>query len=414
MFKVQEAEASLIGVPITLAEFWATLKPLKDTAPGPDGISHIYIKKLWDILGPLILDAWHHSLEINKKTTSHERSYLRLIPKPGEDIMLLTNWRPITLSNCDHKLITRVYNNSLINIVGKYISITQTAYIKNRNITDNIRIISSAIQLSNYEPFVNGSIMALDAQKAFNSINHNYLALVLNSICLNNFVPIFRLLYQNLSNKLIINNEIASRHQVKNGVKQGDALSCTLFILAIEPLIRNINKNENIRHLKSAFLQFKWPKVVGYADDITCITMNDIGTKQAIFTEYEKFSKISGLLLNADKTEIYDFTDGRRQNAITKVTYLGEQIELKSMDKIKINDIILCKNRSLQNTINCDLLITKMEQYFMSWSRRNLSLLGKIQIYKTYGLSQFLYHLSVIEPDQESWKKINKTINKFI
>jgi hypothetical protein len=57
MFKLEENEANIMNMPITLAELWLALKPLKDTAPGPDGITHIYLKKLWDILGPLIVEA---------------------------------------------------------------------------------------------------------------------------------------------------------------------------------------------------------------------------------------------------------------------------------------------------------------------------------------------------------------------
>ncbi len=55
-----------------------------------------------------------------------------------------------------------------------------------------------------------------------------------------------------------------------------------------------------------------------------------------------------------------------------------------------------------------------MDRHFSSWSKRNLSILGKIQIYKTFGLSQFLYHLAVLEPDENSWKTINAKISKFI
>ncbi len=142
LFTLNEAEANQMNMPITLQELWGALKPLKDTAPGPDGITHIYLKKLWDIIGPLILDAWEYSIRQNKKTHSHER----LIPKIGKDSTLLANWRPITLSNCDHKLITRVYNNRLVRILGNYIMNTQTAYLKTRNITDNIRIVNAAIQ----------------------------------------------------------------------------------------------------------------------------------------------------------------------------------------------------------------------------------------------------------------------------
>jgi hypothetical protein len=151
---------------LPLDELWAALKPLKDTAPGPDGISHLYLKKLWPILGPIILNAWNYSLQINKMPPSHYSSLLKLIPKAGKDGTLLKNWRPITLSNCDHKLITRVYNTRLLRAISDQISDTQTAYIRNRNITDNIRMVNASIQLSHHEPQISGTVIALDAQKA--------------------------------------------------------------------------------------------------------------------------------------------------------------------------------------------------------------------------------------------------------
>jgi hypothetical protein len=92
MFKLQIEEATTVTQPLTLAELGAALKPLKDTTPGPDAISHIYLKKLWYILGPLIVKAWQYSIEQNKLPPSHERSFLRIIPKAGKDTKLLKNW----------------------------------------------------------------------------------------------------------------------------------------------------------------------------------------------------------------------------------------------------------------------------------------------------------------------------------
>ncbi len=65
---------------------------------------------------------------------------------------------------------------------------------------------------------------------------------------------------------MIMNGEVINNHSITNGVKQGDALTCTLFILAMEPLIRNIENNMRIKSIDSALLQYKWPKVLGYAD----------------------------------------------------------------------------------------------------------------------------------------------------
>ncbi len=417
MFAIDRALSSSLNKPITLNELWIALKPLKNTAPGPDGISHLYLKKLWQIIGPIILNAWHYSIQKNEMPPSHYLSYLKLIPKAGKDKTELKNWRPITLSNCDHKLITRIYNCRLLQIISDKITKTQTAYIRNRNITDNIRMVNAAIQLSQHEPQINGTVIALDAQKAFDTVNHCYLETVLTKICLPNFIPILKLLYKGIKNDILINGKVSGSHYITNGVKQGDALSCTLFLLAIEPLIRNVQKSQNIKPIVSRRLTHTWPKVYAYADDITCVMNNDSESKQALFAEYEIFTKHSGLYLNADKTEIYEFGVSTCPNLaprISHIRYMNTNYALTSLPEIKMNGITLCQNLGRFKEINVNALIDKMDRHFNQWSKRNLSLLGKIQIYKTFGLSQFLYHLSVLEPSLAMWKAIENKINKFL
>jgi len=63
---------------------------------------------------------------------------------------------------------------------------------------------------------------------------------------------------------------------------------------------------------------------------------------------------------------------------------------------------------------NYNHMLTKMTNHFKDWSYRSLSILGKVQIIKTFGISQFLYALAVLEFLPDQWKSINKLINKFI
>jgi Reverse transcriptase (RNA-dependent DNA polymerase) len=158
MFTVQQHFQDNIHAPITLEEMWNTIKSIRATTPGPDGISNLYIKKLWYILGPIILDAWNYSIATNNLPTSHKTSLLRLIPKRDKDTTLIKNWRPITLSNCDHKLITRLYNNRILKAIENEITNTQTAYIKGRNISDNLRLLGAAVRLAENEDDINAII----------------------------------------------------------------------------------------------------------------------------------------------------------------------------------------------------------------------------------------------------------------
>ena len=98
---------------LTQDELRQTLKTCKDSAPGPDGISYSYLEAYWDVFGPLLVNSWKYSLVSGNLPASHKTSVLRLIPKAGKDLKKLTNWRPITLSNCDHKLITKVLASRL-------------------------------------------------------------------------------------------------------------------------------------------------------------------------------------------------------------------------------------------------------------------------------------------------------------
>jgi exonuclease III len=103
--KVPENTATMLTAEITKEELYETLKTCTDSAPGPDGIPYSYYKIFWFIFGDVILEAWKESILKNSLPPSHKNSILRLLPKQGKDLTKLTNWRPITLSNCDHKLI---------------------------------------------------------------------------------------------------------------------------------------------------------------------------------------------------------------------------------------------------------------------------------------------------------------------
>ncbi len=156
--------------------------------------------------------------------------------------------------------------------INRHIVNMQTAYIKGRSIADNLRLLNALNRLADKEEDINATIIALDAQKAFDSVSHTYIAQVLEAVGLGNFVGTFKLLYKDLVNDIMINGQIGPGYNIKNGVKQGDALSCSLFLLAIEPVLRNIDKNDSILRISSARLNFMWPKSVAYADDITVIT----------------------------------------------------------------------------------------------------------------------------------------------
>ena len=388
---------------ITEAELLNTLKSCMDSAPGPDGIPYSIIKLTWKYYGKLLISSWNHARMNGSLTASHEISYLRLLPKEGKDTRYLKNWRPITLSNCDFKIITKTIARRLANVVADSISQNQTAYMSDRQISDNLQVMLHTIEKSE-----DSMLVSLDAEKAFDSIEHWYIRKILKKLGLTKLVDIFDILYRNQKVDIILNGSKKGQYQIRNGVKQGDALSCILFIIGIEPLIRNINRDNSIRGVKVNGIGM--PKALAYADDIACIIKQDEYSLQKIFSHYEELTEVSGLKLNADKTEIINKGDQREFN----IRYADKWVKINSTSQIKVNGIILGYDHELARKTNILKMLQAVKDQLRGWSSRNLSLIGKIQIFKTFGLSQILYILTVMHMSKSEEKLLTDIIYKFI
>ena len=410
---ISDEDSESIARTITAHDLGVTLATCKDSAPGPDGIPYSILKLLWAKMGLLIADAWNHSLSIGKLPPSHKMSYLRLIPKVGKDLTKLTNWRPITLSNCDHKLITKTFSKRMSEVVAKSIADRQTAYLKGRLINDNVRAILDTINLTNIENAATGLIVALDAKKAFDSVSHQYIETCLRKFGCEKFVKIFKILYSELETDILLNGKLLKGYKILRGVKQGDALSCIIFIMCMEPLLRNIESNDEIRPIRSTTLMAPLPKVYAYADDVNATIADTEDGLRALFREYERLTKKSGLELNADKTELLRLGQAPRPKTYN-VSYLSTNIGVDTSESVKINGIHFQRDPKKMEERNVRLVCDKIESNLRRWSRRSLSILGKILIVKTFGISQIIYLMQSMSLKNAHIKVLNALLYKFI
>ena len=409
MENLEQVDIDMVNQNLTLNDLFTTLKTCTDSSPGPDGIPYSLIRLTWKFFGPLLLDSWNYSLNTGSLSHSHEQSYLKLLPKEGKNLLQLKNWRPITLSNCDIKIITKTLAIKVSNALSKIISPNQTAYIKNRQITDNLNLIQYATEKS-AELDTSTMIVSLDAEKAFDSVEHWYLKEVLSKIGLTDFIAVFDLLYKNQIVNIHLNGRIAGNYKIKNGVKQGDALSCILFVLGIEPLIRNINTDAEVKGIK--IHDFPIPKTIAYADDVACIINPDKDNLQKIFDHYQEMSSVSGLNLNAEKTEI--IINGNVDESVYNMKYNGKSFNITPCEDMKVNGLQIGFDIEIVRQKNFQKVYAAVEKQLRHWSKRHLTLLGKIQIYKTFGLSQILFVSTTLTFTKSENMQLSNLIYKFI
>ena len=80
---------------------------------------------------------------------SQRQAIIKLIVKKDRDKRFVKNWKPISLLNVDTKILSKSIAEKLKHVLLELISSNQTAYVKNRCISESGRLISEVIKICN-------------------------------------------------------------------------------------------------------------------------------------------------------------------------------------------------------------------------------------------------------------------------
>ena len=151
-------------------------------------------------------------------------------------------------------------------------------------------------------------------------------------------------------------------------------------------------------------------KVLAYADHVAVVCRNR--NLQPIFDEYERLSKISGLVLNADKTEVLNLIES--DNNLSVIRYQNQVFSVSRVDSVRICGLQLSRQPEADYRVNIEGAISKMERIVSSWRKRALSLNGRMLAAKTFVLSQIVFQSQATIIAVKEIKKIERLIYSFV
>lgn len=377
---------------ITFHEVNSVIKKMKPSAPGPNGLTLAFYKKYFKYFGEHLVNLFNDSEVMLGKT--FKEATIKLIPKNKKVHKTIDDLRPISLTNYEYRIYSKVLANRMRLNISQILGDSQTCSIPMRRMNDNIMLINDII----YECKLKNKkiqIVSLDQRKAFDSISHKYLYKLLDHLNIGEFMTkSIKRLYVESSARISLDGIKSKKIEINSGIKQGCPLSMILYILAIEECLANINSNAEIKGYKMIGNGNNEIKTGAYADDVIGIVM-DSESKKNIFLEFKKWGEISGASLNEKKTKVL------------MVNQLEEQDS-----EIKILGIWFNKDGIAKK--NFEIFKNKIVQTAMSWSRVKLTIFEKIAVAKTFLYSQIYFLANFVYMDKHFIKTIDSIIFKFL
>ena len=122
----------------------------------------------------------------------------------------------------------------------------------------------------------------------------------------------------------------------------------------------------------------------------------------------EDFKNYSGLGVNKDKTELMPL--GISDKNGTALTNLGYKI----VSEMKVTGCVFTYDEAIYRNKNFSIPLSKIKKSFNLWKQRNLSIIGKIQIIKTYGTSQLIFITNMLSVPLDILKQANTIFHTFL
>ena len=126
--------------------------------------------------------------------------------------------------NVDIKILSKALAKRLKEVLPCLISAQQTAYVQNRNIGESGRLISDIIEISNTRQ-MEGFLVTMDVEKAFDSLDHKFLISVLKKFGFGqNFISWIEIILKNQESCVINSGTTTKYFKLNRGAHQGDPI----------------------------------------------------------------------------------------------------------------------------------------------------------------------------------------------
>ena len=251
-------------------------------------------------------------------------------------------------------------------------------------------------------------MVTIDIEKAFDSVDHTFLLCALRKFGFgNNFIKWVKIILNRQESCIMNNGHSTGYFALSSGTRQGDPISAYLFILVMEVLFVQIRSNKNIRGLKTFDYEIK---LTSFADDVTCFLRDLTSIEHLLSLLRYSHQFTSRKIKIKKKSEVCGI--GSKKGVLRAFSDLSS-VDIEN-DTVKILGFHHSYNKQLADERNFSNMVTDIHNVLNLWTMRGISLIGKILIFKTLGISKLQYIASMAQVPDKIIQQLKSIQKKFL
>lgn len=376
-------------------------------APGHDTIPPELLKEIWGVAGDDLTTFLTECMEAGTLPKPVKYGLTLLIPKGGETVYI-RNYRPISVLTGLYKLTAKVLANRLQPILPSCILPSQTAFVKNRSILDNVFLANEAVHWSR-ESGQSTVILLLDFEKAYDRVNWQFLEAAMEKLGFSaTWIKWTSALYRNASSSIIVNGKRLPKFPIERSVRQGCPFAPYLYLIISDVLDYIVNSD--VYGIKGLRLpDGSTVRISCFADDTALYLTGIPENLRKAFLVIEKFGAASGAKLNWDKSRaIWASSEARTWS-------WGEELGLQWVaygDTVRYLGFPFGANLAPKDLDGKVLLQVRTK--LNAWGGKRLSLAARVLVANQVVLASIWYLASCRCISQSALLKVRTQIRNFI
>ncbi|KAL0367744.1 UNVERIFIED_CONTAM: hypothetical protein Sradi_3664500 [Sesamum radiatum] len=348
-----------------------------ESTAGPDGFNASFYQRCWETVKFDVTEAAQDFLNGTPLPVSFTATTIVLIPR------------------------SRILHTDLI-------TSNQSGFVPKRLIGDNI-LLAQEIMYSISANKIDWNVaLKLDMAKAYDRVNWDFLELILLKL---GFPERIIVLIRNCTNNcwfsILINGVLSGFFKSTRGLRQGDPLSPTLFVLAAQYLSRGLN-NLFTTYKSLAFKGSEGISHLAYADDVIIFNNSNAEGLRKIMDFLHDFEKKLGQCISIAKSSfiVSPKTPLLIKRQIKRIT----DFVLKPLPFTYLGAPIFVGRKKSEYY---ERLIEAMGSKIGGWEKKFLSYGSRLLLIKSVLLSMPIHLLSVTKPPKGVLDRIERMLNKF-